>query len=107
MDSELSGQYEVKVGMLQGYVLPPILFVVVVDVVTELAKGGALCQLLYIDDLVVMSETIKGLRNKFLIWKGSFEKVYLGKTKVMVSGQWSSQRMACLKVKFNHVGYVA
>ena len=51
---------------------------------------GALRELLYADDLVLMSETIEGLRNKFLKWKEAFEikglKVNLGKTKAMVSG---------------------
>ena len=37
MDYELSEEFEVKVGMLQGSVLSPFLFGEVVDVVTELA----------------------------------------------------------------------
>ena len=40
-------------------------FAVVVDVVTEFAREGALSELLYADDLVLMRETILGLRNKF------------------------------------------
>ena len=56
-----------------------------------------------------MSETIKGLRNKFIKWKEAFDskrlKVNLGKTKVMVSG--SNIRDACLKVKLIHVGSAA
>ena len=40
--------------------------------------------LLYADDLVLMSETIEALRDKFLNWKAAFEcmglKVNLGKT---------------------------
>ena len=44
-----------------------------------------------------MSETIEGLRNKFLKWKEAFESkglmVNLEKTKVMVSG--SITEMAC------------
>ena len=44
----------------------------------------------YSDDIVMMSETIKGLRDKFLKWKEAFEskglKVNLGKTMVMVCG---------------------
>ena len=46
--------------------LSPFVFTVVVDVVTECAREGALSDLLYTDDLVVMCETIEGLRNMFL-----------------------------------------
>ena len=67
-----------------------LLFAVVVDVVTEFAGEGALSELLYADDLVLMSETIQGLRNKFIKWKEAYESkcfiVYLGKTMVMISG---------------------
>ena len=49
-----------------------------------------LSELLYADDLVLMSETIEGLVNKFIKWKEAFESkglnVILGKTKLMVSG---------------------
>ena len=50
---------EVKVGMQQGSVLSPCPFAVVADVVTEFAREGALSELLYADDLVLMSETIE------------------------------------------------
>ena len=46
VDSELSEEFEFKVGMYQGSVLSPFLFVVVVDVVTKFAKEGALSELL-------------------------------------------------------------
>ena len=96
-------------GMHQGSVQSPFLFVVVVDVVTEFAREGALSELLYSDDLVLMSETIEGLRNKFMKWKEPFEskalKVNLVKTCTMVSG--ASQRMACLTVMLTHVEFAA
>ena len=66
VDSELSEEFEVKVGMHKGSLLSPFLFVMVVDVVTEFARDGALSELLYADNLVLMSGTIEGLRNKFL-----------------------------------------
>ena len=64
--SQLSEVFEVKVSMHQGSVLSPFLFAVVVDVATEFVREGWLSELLYADDLVLMSETIKGLRNKLL-----------------------------------------
>ena len=66
MDSELSEELEVKVGMHRGSVLSPFLSALVVDVVTKFAREGGLSELLYADDLVLMSDTIEGLRNKFL-----------------------------------------
>ena len=43
------------------------------DVVTELTREGVLSELLYADDLVLMSETIERLRNSFLRWKEAFD----------------------------------
>ena len=102
VDSELSEEFEVKVGVHQGSVLSPFLFAVVVDVVTEFAREGALIELLYAGDLVLMSETIKGLRNKLLKWKEAFEskglKVILFKTKVMVCGGITKDGMSKSKI---------
>ena len=64
-------------------------FALVVVVVTELATDGVLSELLYSDDVVLMSEIIVKLRNKFIKWKKGFEskslKVNFEKTNVMVS----------------------
>ena len=45
VDSELSEEFEVKVGMHQGCVLSLFIFWVVVDIVAELARG--LCLVSY------------------------------------------------------------
>ena len=87
---ELSEEFEVKVGLHQGSVLSPLVFVIVVDVVTESVRNSLMSELLYTDDLVLTSETMEGLREKFWKWKEAFEskglKVNLGKMKVVVSG---------------------
>ena len=59
MDSELSEEFEVKVGMHQGSVLSPFIVAVVVDVVTDFVREGELSELLCADDLVLMSETMR------------------------------------------------
>ena len=75
--------------MHQGSVLSPFLFAVMVDVVNEFAREGALNEFFIVDDIVLMSETIERLRDMFLQLKEAFEskglKVNLGKSMVMVS----------------------
>ena len=70
----------------------------VVDVVTKFAREGALSELLYADDLVLMSEIIDGLMNKFIKWKDAFGskglKVNVGKTKLMVCGSITRDGMS-------------
>ena len=87
---KLSEEFEVKVGVHQGSTLSPLLFVIVVDMITESVRNGLMSEMLYADDLVLASETMEGLREKFWKWKEAFEskglKVNLGKTKVVVSG---------------------
>ena len=86
-----SDSFEVKVGLHQGSVLSPLLFVIVMDVVSRVVRGGLPWELLYADDLVLMDETENGLKEKFQKWKACMEakglKVNIGKTKVMVGGE--------------------
>ena len=63
--SSYSEEFEVKVGVHQGSVLSPLLLVVVVDVITENARRGVVNKLLYADDLVLMSDTMEDLMERF------------------------------------------
>ena len=69
----------------------PLVFAIVVDVVTESVRNGLMSEMLYADDLVLMSETMEGLRKKLWKLKEAFEskrlKVNLGKTKVVEWGR--------------------
>ena len=117
VDSELSQEVEVNVGMHQGCIFSPFLLAVMVDVVTDLASTSVLSKLRYADDLVLMNEIIEGLGNTFRKWKEAFEiadlKVKLGETKMMVSGGTSKDGLSknevnpsgvcSLRVKVNSV----
>ena len=85
-----SNEFPVKVGVHQGSVLSPLLFAIVMDVVTEDAREGLMHEILYADDLVITSDSMEDLREKFGKWKDSLEskgmKINIGKTKLMVSG---------------------
>ena len=88
--SAYSKEFEVKVGVHQGSVLSPLLFAIVVNVITENARRGVVNELLYADDLVIMGEDMKDLKERFWNWKNALEskslKVSTRKTKLMVSG---------------------
>ena len=47
----------VNIGVHQGSVLSPLMFAIVVD--------GSINEILYADDLVLVGETMKDLREKF------------------------------------------
>ena len=70
--------------------LSPLLFAIVVDVITENARRGVVNELLYADDLVIMSEDMEDLKEKFWNWRDAPEskglKINTRKTEVIVSG---------------------
>ena len=70
--------------------MSPLLLAIVVNVVTENARRGVINELLYADDLVIKSEGMEHLKERFWNWKDALEskglKVNTRKTKVMVSG---------------------
>jgi hypothetical protein len=55
-DSGLTEWFKVLVGLHQGSVLNPLLFIIVMDVITREVRGGLPWELLYADDLVLMAE---------------------------------------------------
>ena len=66
---EFSEEFEVKVRVHQESVLSPLVFAIVVDVVTESVKNDLMSEMLYVDDLALTSETMEGMREKLWIWK--------------------------------------
>ena len=90
MGSELSEEFLVQAGVHQESVLSPLLFAIAVNVISRNAREGLMNEIFYADDLVLMSESMENLKEKFLRWKEAFEskglKVNLKKTKVMASG---------------------
>ena len=56
---ELSEEFDMKVGVHQGSTFSPLLFAIVVDLITE---NGLMCEMLHADDLVLTSEMMEGMR---------------------------------------------
>ena len=76
-----------KVGVHQGSVLNPLLFIIVLEALSRRFKVGLPFEILYADDLVLLAVTEAELMEKLGEWKDSMEakglRVNVGKTKVM------------------------
>ena len=60
-DAGLNEKFDVKVGLHQGSVLSPLIFAVVMDVVSSETRSDLPSELLYADDLVLMAQTMEQL----------------------------------------------
>ena len=82
--------FEVKVGVHQGSVLSPLLFIIVLEALSREFRSGVPWEDLYADDLVIIAESLEECVRKLLTWKEAMEKkglrVNAGKTKIMICG---------------------
>ena len=72
-DDGLSEWFDVKVGLHQGSALSPLLFIIVMLVVSREIRGGLPLELLYADDLVLLAESEVDLKEKLRNWKATME----------------------------------
>ena len=86
----LSEEFSVKVGVHQGSCLSPLLFITVLEALSQEFRTGCPWENLYADDLVIISESLEELQQKLFLWKTNMEekglRVNMGKTKVLISG---------------------
>jgi hypothetical protein len=97
-------EFDVAVGVHQGSVLSPLLFVVVMDELTRQVRTGVPWELLFADDLGLLAETREELALRLEAWKSALEeggmKVNTTKTKVIefgigLKGKTESGRYPC------------
>ena len=85
-----SEEFRVKVGVHQGSVLSPLLFIIVLEALSREFRSGVTWEDLYADDLVIITESLEKCVNWLLTWKEAMEKkglgVNAGKTKIMICG---------------------
>ena len=85
-----SEEFEVKVGVHQGSVLSPLLFIIVLEALSQEFCSGIPWEDLYADDLVIIAESLEECVRRLLAWKEAMEKkglrVNAGKTKIMICG---------------------
>ena len=85
-----SEEFGVGVGVHQGSVLSPLLFIIVLEALSREFRTGCPWELLYADNLIISAGSKEELLVKVETWKAEMEKkglrVNMGKTKIMESG---------------------
>ena len=78
-----------KVEVHQGSDLSPLLFFIVLDALSKEYRRTLPWEILYVDDLVIIAESLVGLDTRYAAWKHCLEdiglRLNLAKTKVMIS----------------------
>ena len=86
--SGLSEKFSVNVGVHQGSVLSPLLFIIVLEALSREFRAGVPWEDLYADDLVIIAETLEECIERLKMWKMKMEekglRVNMGKTKLMI-----------------------
>ena len=91
VNGQLSEDFDVTVGVHQGSVLSPLLFILVLEALSRGFHTDKPWELLYADDLVIIASSEQELVSRLRDWKKRMEdkglRVSMPKTKAMVSGE--------------------
>ena len=68
---ELSSSFSVKVSVLQGSALSPLLYIMKMDVLTEDVRDGSLMKFLYAVDLFLCGKSSNKVMDKYERWKNA------------------------------------
>ena len=90
VNGQCSEEFEVRVGVHQGSVLSPLLFILVLEALSREFRTGVPWELLYADDLIIMADSEEKLVERIRAWKKAMEdkglRASMPKTKCMISG---------------------
>ena len=90
--SWMSNEFQVNIGLRQGSALSPLLFILVMDLISrKISTTDAMKKIMYADDLVIVAEHWEELQGALEEWNEMFKKhglkMNLDKTEVMWVGK--------------------
>ena len=90
VNEQYSKEFGVGVGVHQGSVLSPLLFIMVLEALSREFRIDVPWEILYADDLIIIADSMGECITKLKAWKANMEekglRVNMKKTKILVSG---------------------
>ena len=84
----VSREFEIKMGLHQVSALSPLLFTVIIDVLSKHLQAENLWELLFADNLIIMADSEEQLQERLIKWQKSLErfglKMNAKKTETMI-----------------------
>ena len=91
VNNSFSTDFKVQVGVHQGSVLSPFLFTIVLEALSRDFRTGCPWELLYADDLVIISESLA-------LGVGGYSHILLAIRDVLLERAWFSSHLVCYRV---------
>ena len=103
--SGMSNEFQVNIGLRQGSALSPLLFILVMELISrKISTTDALRKIMYADDLVIVAEHREELQGALEEWNDMFKKhglkMNLDKTEVM----WVGKHREELNIRLEGIG---
>ena len=73
VNGQYSEEFGVGVGVHQGSVLSPLLFILVLEALSREFHTGVPWELLYADDLVIIADSLEECISKLRAWKAGMD----------------------------------
>lgn len=92
----MSDSFEVKVGVHQGSVISPLIFITIMDCLTDAVRRETPCDMMFADDVLLCNKTRSEAQEKLESWTKALEirgmKVSRKKTEYMATGKDTQTR---------------
>ena len=103
--SGMSNEFQVNIGLRQGSALSPLLFILVMELISrKISTTDALRKIMYADDIVIVAEHREELQGALEEWNDMFKKhglnMNLDKTEVMWVGKQREELNIRLEEKY-------
>ena len=102
--SGMSNEFQVNIGLRQGSALSPLLFILVMELISrKISTTNALRKIMYADDLVIIAEHREELQGTLEEWNDMFKKHGLNMNLDKTEAMWVGKQREELNIRLEEI----